>query len=118
VDVVQVPIVRGVPRKDAKAFGGLSAFTSNAELINVSMLFHIRSKCVQLSCVQLSLYNTCWIFVAIWSHLPPNVLRLQGRLAIVGFACLFIQVSLIYRMLSCCFRHCCGCAMMGVVRRV
>jgi len=46
-----IPIVRGVPRKDAKEFGGLSAFTSNAELIN-------------------------------------------GRVAIVGFACLFIQEAI------------------------
>jgi hypothetical protein len=29
-----IPIVRGVPRKDAKEFGGLSPFTSKAELIN------------------------------------------------------------------------------------
>ena len=44
--MLQVPIVRGVPRKDAKEFGGLSAFTSNAELINVSMLFHLQSAAV------------------------------------------------------------------------
>jgi hypothetical protein len=35
--LLQIPIVRGVPRKDAKEFGGLSAFTSNAELINVRL---------------------------------------------------------------------------------
>lgn len=37
VHLLQIPIVRGVPRKDAKEFGGLSAFTSNAELINVRL---------------------------------------------------------------------------------
>jgi hypothetical protein len=36
-NALQIPIVRGVPRKDAKEFGGLSAFTSNAELINVRL---------------------------------------------------------------------------------
>lgn len=43
-----IPIVRGLPRKDAKELGGLSAFSAFAEVAN-------------------------------------------GRLAIVGFACLFIQ---------------------------
>ena len=37
LNLLQIPIVRGVPRKDAKEFGGLSAFTSNAELINVRL---------------------------------------------------------------------------------
>lgn len=37
----QVPILRGVPRKGGKEMGGLHAFTSNAELINGCVQTHI-----------------------------------------------------------------------------